>query len=46
MDRRAFLARTAAAAGGTVAGTEALARLANRAALADLRAAGQAATAR
>ncbi len=41
MDRRAFLARTAAAAGGTVAGTEALARLANRAALADLRQAGR-----
>jgi secreted PhoX family phosphatase len=40
MDRRAFLARTAAVAGGAVAGTEALARLANRAALADLRAGG------
>jgi uncharacterized protein len=40
MDRRAFLARTAAVAGGTVAGSEALMRLANRAALADLRATG------
>jgi uncharacterized protein len=40
MDRRAFLARSAAVAGGTVVGTEALARLANRAALADLRLTG------
>ena len=40
MDRRAFLARTAAVAGGTVAGSEALMRLTNRAALADLRATG------
>ena len=37
MDRRAFLARGAAVAGGTVAGSEALARLANRTALADMR---------
>jgi secreted PhoX family phosphatase len=41
MDRRAFLARTAAVAGGTVAGSEALMRLANRTALADLRATGR-----
>ena len=38
MDRRAFLARSAVAASGTVVGSEALARLTNRAALADLRA--------
>ncbi len=37
MDRRAFLARGAAVAGGTVVGSEALARLANRTALADMR---------
>ncbi len=37
MDRRAFLARSAAVAGGTMAGSEALARLANRTALADMR---------
>jgi secreted PhoX family phosphatase len=36
MDRRAFLARTAAAASGSVVATEALARLTNRAALADM----------
>jgi secreted PhoX family phosphatase len=41
MDRRAFLARTAAAAGGTVAGSEALMRLANRSALADFTAAAR-----
>ena len=41
MDRRAFLARTAAVAGGAVAGSEALMRLTNRAALADLRATGR-----
>jgi secreted PhoX family phosphatase len=40
MDRRAFLARSAAVAGTTVAGTEALGRLANRMALADMRALG------
>ena len=38
MDRRAFLVRSAAVAGTTVVGTEALARLANRMALADMRA--------
>jgi secreted PhoX family phosphatase len=38
MDRRAFLARSAAVAGGTVVGPEALGRLANRMALADMRA--------
>jgi uncharacterized protein len=36
MDRRAFLARSAAVASGTVVASEALARLANRAALADM----------
>ena len=41
MDRRAFLARSAAAASGTVVGSEALARLANRSALADLRPRGR-----
>jgi secreted PhoX family phosphatase len=41
MDRRAFLARSAAAASGSVVGTEALARLSNRAALADLRPRGR-----
>ena len=41
MDRRAFLARTAAVAGGTVVGSEAVACLANRAALADLRPTGR-----
>jgi uncharacterized protein len=41
MDRRVFLARTAAAAGGTIAGSEALMRLANRAALADFNAAAR-----
>ena len=41
MDRRAFLARSAAAASGTVVGSEALARLTNRSALADLRARGR-----
>jgi secreted PhoX family phosphatase len=41
MDRRAFLARSAAAASGTVVGSEALARLANRSALADIRARGR-----
>jgi uncharacterized protein len=40
MDRRAFLARGAAVAGTTVVGTEALGRLANRMALADVRALG------
>jgi uncharacterized protein len=40
MDRRAFLARSAAVAGTTVVGTEALGRLANRMALADMRAMG------
>jgi uncharacterized protein len=41
LDRRAFLARGAAVASGTVVGSEALARLANRAALADMRAAAR-----
>lgn len=41
MDRRAFLARSAAAASGTVVGTEALARLGNRAALANLQRRGR-----
>ena len=41
LDRRAFLARGAAVASGTVVGSEALARLANRSALADMRAAAR-----
>jgi uncharacterized protein len=41
MDRRAFLARGAAVAGTTVVGTDALGRLANRMALADMRAIGR-----
>jgi len=41
MDRRAFLARSAAVAGTTVVGSEALGRLANRMALGDMRAIGR-----
>ena len=41
MDRRAFIARGAAAAGGAVAGSTALASLTNRMALADLRTSGR-----
>jgi secreted PhoX family phosphatase len=41
MDRRAFLARGAAVAGSTVVASEALTRLSNRMALADMRASGR-----
>ena len=41
MDRRAFLARGAAVAGSTIAASEALTRLGNRMALADMRADGR-----